>query len=142
MRGGEILGIAGVSGNGQRQLIEALIGQRAATAGQMLVENEPYHARREEMRRHRLFSLPEEPLRNACVAELSVADNMALRNFDQAPISVGGWLRHALVRSQARRLIKEFKVKARGPDAPMRTLSGGNVQRAVSRANFPEMSLC
>ncbi len=131
VRGGEILGVAGVSGNGQRQLIEALIGQRVATAGEVLVENEPYNARREEMRRHRLFALPEEPLRNACVAELSVADNMALRNFDQAPISFGGWVRRALVRSQARRLINEFKVKARGPDVPMRTLSGGNVQRAV-----------
>ncbi len=85
VRGGEIVGIAGVSGNGQRQLVEVLAGQRAAESGEMLVAGDPYHARREEMRRHKMSLLPEEPLKNACVGGMSVADNIAFREFDRAP---------------------------------------------------------
>jgi general nucleoside transport system ATP-binding protein len=128
---GEIVGVAGVAGNGQRELVEALMGQREPTAGELRVGGQPYHARRSEMRRHRVFSLPEEPLRNACVGSLSVADNMALRNFDRPPLSAGSFLRRGAVRAQSKRLIGEYKVKTPGPDAPIRTLSGGNVQRAV-----------
>src|SRR5947209_2526489 len=65
-RGGEIVGIAGVSGNGQRELVEALIGQRTPAGGELLVGCEPFHATRAEIRRLRVFSLPEEPLRDAC----------------------------------------------------------------------------
>lgn len=128
---GEIVGVAGVSGNGQRQLVEALIGQREPTAGEVQVEGERYRATRAEMRRHKVFSLPEEPLRNACVAGLSIAENMALRNFDRPPLAAGAFLRRGALRAQSKRLIVDYKVKTPGPDAPMRTLSGGNVQRAV-----------
>lgn len=131
VRAGEILGVAGVSGNGQRELVEALIGQRAVAGGEIRVNGEPYAATRAQMARHRVFSLPEEPLRNACVGALGVADNLALRNFDRAPLAFGPWLRRGALRAQARRLIAEFKVKTTGPEAPMATLSGGNVQRAV-----------
>ena len=128
---GEIVGVAGVSGNGQRQLVEALIGQREPVAGEVQVEGQPYRATRAEMRRHKVFSLPEEPLRNACVGSLSVAENMALRNFDRPPLAAGAFLLRSAVRAQSKRLIVDYKVKTPGPDAPMRTLSGGNVQRAV-----------
>jgi simple sugar transport system ATP-binding protein len=128
---GEILGVAGVSGNGQRELVEALIGQREAVSGTVRIGGEPYRARRGEMARHRVFSLPEEPLRNASVAALSVAENMALRNFDRAPLAAGPWLKRRQMLAQSMRLIGEYKVKTRGPEAPLRTLSGGNVQRAV-----------
>ena len=131
LRAGEIVGVAGVSGNGQRELVEALIGQRDPVAGEIRMEGEPYTATRAEMRKHRVFSLPEEPLRNACVGSLSVADNMALRNFDRPPLAAGAFLRRGAIRTQSTKLIAEFKVKAPGPDAPIRTLSGGNVQRAV-----------
>jgi ABC-type uncharacterized transport system ATPase subunit len=131
VRAGEIVGVAGVSGNGQRELVEALIGQRAPVAGEIRMEGEPYAATRSEMRKHRVFSLPEEPLRNACVAGLSVADNMALRNFDQSPLAAGAFLRRGAILAQSNRLIADYKVKTTGPDAPIRSLSGGNVQRAV-----------
>jgi len=131
VRAGEIVGLAGVSGNGQRELVEALIGQRPSVAGEIRVEGERYGATRAEMRKHRVFSLPEEPLRNACVGSLSVADNMALRNFDRSPLAAGAFLRRSAIRAQSSRLIVEYKVKTPGPDAPIRTLSGGNVQRAV-----------
>ena len=138
VRGGEIVGVAGVSGNGQRELVEALIGQRARAGGEILVSGEPFHATRGEIRRHRVFSLPEEPLRNACVPGLSVAENMTLRNFDRPPQSSGPWLRRGALRAQAERWIDAFGVKTQGADAPMATLSGGNVQRAVLARELSE----
>ena len=128
---GEIVGVAGVSGNGQRELVEALVGQRAPVAGEIRVAGRVFRATRKEIDEHRAFSLPEEPLRNACVPTMSVAENMALRSFDRAPLAAGPWLRRRALREQGRRLIADFKVRAEGPDAPMATLSGGNVQRAV-----------
>ena len=91
IRGGEIVGVAGVSGNGQRQLIEVLAGQREAESGTIYLQGEHYHATREEMRHNHLSVLPEEPLKNACVARMSVADNLAFREFDRAPFAAGGW---------------------------------------------------
>ncbi len=128
---GEILGIAGVSGNGQRELVEALVGQRQRSAGRVAVMDQPYAARREENHRLKVRSLPEEPLRNACVGELSVAQNMALRDFDLPPLCQGGRLRFGAWRSRAREWIAGYGIKTQGENAPIRSLSGGNVQRAV-----------
>jgi simple sugar transport system ATP-binding protein len=132
VRAGEIVGVAGVSGNGQRELVETLAGQRHAQAGRILVHGQPYGATRREMIRHKIACLPEEPLRNACVSEMSVAENMALRSFDQPPASPDGVrLERRPMRDVARRLIEAYRVKTPGPDAPIKALSGGNVQRAV-----------
>ncbi len=128
---GEILGVAGVSGNGQRELVEALVGQRPRLSGQVTVAGQPYAATRAENRALKVRSLPEEPLRNACVADLSVAENMALRDFDRAPLTRGGVLNFPAWRSRAREWIGEYGVKTQGESAPIRSLSGGNVQRAV-----------
>jgi simple sugar transport system ATP-binding protein len=131
VRCGEILGVAGVSGNGQRELVEALVGQRARLAGQVRVMGEPYNATRLENRRLKVRSLPEEPLRNACVGNLSVAENMALRDFDQTPLSRYGVFNFTAWRQRARDWITEYGVKTQGENAPIASLSGGNVQRAV-----------
>ena len=139
---GEIVGIAGVSGNGQHELVEALIGQRQAAAGEIRVGGRMYTATRREIRECRVYSLPEEPLRSACVPGMSVAENMALRNFDQAPLASGPWLRRGPMLEQATRWIGAFKVRTAGPDAAITTLSGGNVQRAVlARELSEEVSL-
>ncbi len=130
VRRGEVLGIAGVSGNGQRELVEALVGQRPRSAGSVTVMGQPFFARRSENRLLKLRALPEEPLRSACVGELSVAANMALRDFDQPPLNQG-WLRFGAWRERARAWIAEYGVKTRGENAPIASLSGGNVQRAV-----------
>lgn len=131
VQAGEILGVAGVSGNGQRELVEALVGQRTRLSGSVTVMGKPYTATRAENRMLKVRSLPEEPLRSACVGDLSVAENMALRDFDQPPLRVAGLLRFAAWRSRARAWIAEYGVKTQGEDAPIRSLSGGNVQRAV-----------
>ena len=131
VRAGEILGLAGVSGNGQRELVEALAGQRRPASGGIAIRNIRYGATRGEIRALRVCGLPEEPLRNACVATMSVADNMAFRNFDVPPIARGPWLLGRFMLDQAQRLISQFNVKTSGPRAQIGTLSGGNVQRAV-----------
>ncbi|RZL82151.1 MAG: ATP-binding cassette domain-containing protein, partial [Variovorax sp.] len=117
VRAGEILGVAGVSGNGQRELVEALVGQRPRLAGKVSVRGQPYLARREDNHLLKVRSLPEEPLRNACVGDLSVAENMALRDFDQPPLAsagFGGLLRFPVWRSRAREWIAEYGVKTQG----------------------------
>ncbi|MES2956850.1 MAG: ABC transporter ATP-binding protein [Pseudomonadota bacterium] len=130
VRVGEILGIAGVSGNGQRELVEAIVGQRPRLAGQVFVAGQPYGARRHENHALGLRALPEEPLKSASVAELSVSHNMALRDFDQAPLT-RRWLRFGAWSERARAWIGEYGIKTRGEHAPIGSLSGGNVQRAV-----------
>ena len=132
VRAGEILGIAGVSGNGQRELVEVLAGQRQATSGQVRVNGEVYRATRSEMVRHRVFVLPEEPLRNACVPHMSVAENLSLRTFDRSPQALGGWLlNYQAMRRMAQRLVKDFSIKTPSVDTPVVNLSGGNIQRTV-----------
>ena len=128
---GEILGLAGVSGNGQRELMQAITGQRRRLSGMVRVHGTSYQGTRQQNRQLKVRSLPEEPLLNACVPDMSVADNMALRQFDEAPHSRAGWLNGASIREMARRWIGEYGVKTPGAHAPIRALSGGNVQRAV-----------
>jgi simple sugar transport system ATP-binding protein len=132
IRAGEIVGVAGVSGNGQRQLIEVLAGQREAESGEIHMQGQLYHATRKEMRQNNLSVLPEEPLKNACVARMSVADNLAFRDFDRAPYAVGGWwLNRAQFHEDANRKISLYKIKTRSDDTAIGELSGGNVQRTV-----------
>jgi len=69
---------------------------------------------------------------------MSVAENMALRNFDRAPLVIGPLVRRRALREQAERWIAEFKVATQGVDAPMSTLSGGNIQRAVLARELSE----
>ncbi len=138
VRPGEIVGFAGVSGNGQRELVEALVGQRAPVGGDVRIDGVPYRASRNQIRFFGAFSLTEEPLRSACVPGMTVAENMALRTFDRPPIATGPWLSRGPLRAQAERWIAQFRVQTEGPDAPMATLSGGNVQRAVLARELSE----
>ena len=131
VRAGEIVGMAGVSGNGQRELMQSLTGQRVREGGSVRVDGRPYRATRSQNHLYAVRSLPEEPLANACVGELGVGSNMALRGFDRAPLSRSGWMLWRRISQRARELIAEYGVKTQGEKAAIRTLSGGNVQRAV-----------
>jgi simple sugar transport system ATP-binding protein len=132
VRGGEILGIAGVSGNGQRELVEVLAGQRDLAAGGIAVHGETFTPTRAANTRLHIACLPEEPVRNACVAEMSVAYNLALRGYHAAPLAgMGWWRRGGAVKRHAQAAIAAYQIKAGSPDAPVSSLSGGNVQRLV-----------
>jgi simple sugar transport system ATP-binding protein len=134
---GEILGVAGVSGNGQKELVEVLAGQRVASAGKISINGAPYEARRAEMRKHRVFCLPEEPLRNGCVGRMSVAENLAFRTFDESPFARAGFIQSGPMRTAASELIDAYRIKTSSPDAPVETLSGGNIQRMILARELP-----
>ncbi len=132
VKAGEIVGIAGISGNGQKELAEVLAGQRRLEKGEVRIKGVAYHATRNESRTAKLAFIPEEPLQNACVAKMTVAENLGLRRFD---IDEGGakrfWLSKSRTRRYASELVSAFKVKTASLETPIGSLSGGNVQRAV-----------
>merc|ERR1711969_544095 len=132
VRAGEIVGIAGISGNGQTRLVELISGQARPDGGEIRVKGKAYDASRAAAQAMKVRCLPEEPLRNACVGKMSVAENLAFRAFDRAP---DGKPRRLLdksgMRREAERLIAAYAVKTQSPSARIETLSGGNVQRAV-----------
>lgn len=128
----EIVGIAGVSGNGQRQLVEVLAGQRQASGGQVRVHGERYRATRAEMRRHRFNVLPEMPLHNACVGTMTTAENLAFRIFDRPPVAFARvFVSWRSLKHRARALIERYRIRPTAPSARIGNLSGGNIQRAV-----------
>jgi general nucleoside transport system ATP-binding protein len=132
VRAGEIVGIAGVSGNGQSALVEVLAGQRPMRDGRLFIHDKPFEPVRKAFDRFKVFGLPEEPLKNATVPRMSVAENMAFRAFDKPPLaSFGWWLSPSPIRARAVDLIERYKVKTVSADSAIETLSGGNVQRAV-----------
>ncbi len=129
---GEILGIAGVSGNGQRELIQAIGGQREIEGGSISAFGVPYRPSRGGIRSAGLFTLPEEPLENAAVPRLSVAENLALRSFERPPLSRFGFLLdQAAIRRSAEDAVRRFSIRTPSVRTPVRNLSGGNVQRLV-----------
>ena len=131
VRAGEIVGIAGISGNGQMELMEILAGQRPLEAGEVRVNGEAFGASRAEARRHNVRYLPEEPLRNACAPRMSVAENIAFRTFDLNGRGTRFWLAGGEMGRLAAELVAAFKVKTASLASPIAALSGGNVQRAV-----------
>jgi simple sugar transport system ATP-binding protein len=129
---GEIVGIAGVSGNGQSALVEALAGQRRLSDGEIRIHGQSFAPTRAAFDKFKVFGLPEEPLKNATVPRMSVAENLAFRAFDKPPVaSLGWWMSPGPMRQRADELIALYRIKTTSPDAPIETLSGGNVQRAV-----------
>ena len=132
IRAGEIVGIAGVSGNGQSALIEVLSGQRPFQSGRLRADCQAFLPTRAAMARYKVFSLPEEPLKNATVPQMSVAENIAFRTFDRPPIArTKWWLSLGAMRRQARDLVSRYRIQTPSTEAPVENLSGGNVQRTV-----------
>jgi general nucleoside transport system ATP-binding protein len=132
LHGGEIFGIAGVSGNGQRELVQVLSGQRRPDHGEIRIDGLPYSATRKEMSRLHFNCLPEEPLRNACVPRMNLTENLALRTFDRPSFTRWRWfLNTKAQKAHAQDLIKRYRVRPPEPGRRIDTLSGGNVQRLV-----------
>jgi ABC-type uncharacterized transport system ATPase subunit len=129
---GEIVGVAGVSGNGQDELVEVLAGQRELSGGKLFVGGKPYLPTREQIRVQKVRLLPEAPLKNACVSHMTVSENMAFRSFDETPITRGRWfLNKPAMRAKAEKAVADYRVKTPSTETPIGNLSGGNVQRAV-----------
>ena len=131
VRAGEVVGLAGVSGNGQRELLQALSGEdRRAPPASVLIAGQA--AGRLSPARRRALGLhfvPEERLGRGAVPEMSLAHNLLLTR-DEA-VGALGWLRTGRLRTQAAQIIERFQVRAAGPGAPARSLSGGNLQKFI-----------
>ena len=126
-RAGEVVGIAGVSGNGQRELMYALSGEDTAMVelfGKRVARLGP--GRRRALGLH---FVPEERLGRGAVPSLGLAHNLMLTRREA--VGRGGWIRMGALREQAARIIRQFNVRAGGPDAPARSLSGGNLQKFI-----------
>ena len=133
VRAGEIVGIAGVDGNGQSELIDAIAGLLKIESGRVVVGGrECVRASAREMLDAGLGHIPEDRQRRGLVLEFSIAENIALHDYAKPPDSRWGWLYpHRLV-ARAARLIKEFDVRGGGPLTRAGGLSGGNQQKVVA----------
>ncbi len=126
---GEIVGIAGISGNGQRELMARLAGETPSEAGAILLDGAPIGALGPRARRaHGLRYVPEERLRHGAVPEMSLAENTLLTG---EALQARGFIRPAAMQSFAERVIARFKVKAPGAEARAGSLSGGNLQKFI-----------
>ncbi|MFN8442437.1 MAG: ABC transporter ATP-binding protein [Caldilineaceae bacterium] len=134
---GEVLGIAGVEGNGQTELAEVLSGLKAASGGEILVNGQSIasHGAR-EVRQAGVAHIPEDRLTNGAALTASIADNLVVDRYRNAPFTNGFALSPAQIRQQAEALIKEFDIRTDSPDAPMRSLSGGNMQKVIVAREF------
>jgi simple sugar transport system ATP-binding protein len=131
LRAGEILGIAGVSGNGQQELMAALSGEdrRALPGSLQLFGQYIGQASPRARRKLGLHFVPEERLGRGAVPTLSLAQNTLLTRTEA--VGRSGWLHTADVQALASALIRRFNVKAGGPDAAAKSLSGGNLQKFI-----------
>jgi simple sugar transport system ATP-binding protein len=131
VRSGEVVGLAGVSGNGQRELMWALSGEDTRADPDVIeVAGQPAgHSGPQARRQLGLHFVPEERLGRGAVPTLSLAHNLLLTRSEA--LSTGGWIRIGALAEQARSIIARFNVKAAGPDATARSLSGGNLQKFI-----------
>jgi len=131
VRPGEIVGIAGVSGNGQPQLISAVTGLEAAT-GEVVVAGRDVSGLSIAQRRSAGISyVPEDRPLTGTAPAASIAENIVFGRHRGAAASKRGFLRKEAIRAQARRLIEQFRVKAASEQVPVGSLSGGNMQKVV-----------
>ena len=131
VRAGEVVGIAGVSGNGQRELLYALSGEDTRATPDSIRVAEQAAGRLGPGRRRALglHFVPEERLGRGAVPSMSLAHNLLLTRREA--VGRGGWLRTGVLRDQARAIIERFQVRAGGPGAAARSLSGGNLQKFI-----------
>lgn len=131
IRAGEVFGIAGVSGNGQRELAECLAGLRKVTAGEIVIDGQDVtHAPLTE-RMEAAAYIPEERMRDGAIKEFSVQENLFLRDHCSPKFTFGFFLRVSKMAARARDLVKEFNVKTPQLETPIKNLSGGNIQKLI-----------
>jgi len=132
LRAGEILGLAGVSGNGQRELAQALTGLRPVRKGKVFLQDrEVTSATPIERMVLGLSYIPEERMRDGAIREFSVADNIILQDHDKSPYVHSIFLDFKAIRNDAKRLVEAFNVKTPTIDTPIKNLSGGNIQKLI-----------
>jgi simple sugar transport system ATP-binding protein len=139
VRHGEILGIAGVEGNGQTELVEVLTGLRPATAGTVALGGTSLLGKTpKDVRELGVCYIPEDRRERGLILPYSVADNLIFGIEDKSPFSRGGVFDFRRILQYARELIPKFDIRPPRPEVPVGTLSGGNQQKVVLAREFSE----
>ncbi len=132
VRAGEIVGLAGVSGNGQREFAEAVAGLRTSTSGSIRLEGIELVGRGPSDARHAgLAYVPEERMRDGVIGDFTVSDNLMLIDYRDPAYSRWGFLRSGVIGRHCRELVSAFSVKTPGLGTPAHNLSGGNIQKLI-----------
>jgi len=132
VRAGEIVGVAGVEGNGQSELVEALTGLRTVTGGRVMVRGRDMtNGTTRAIREAGVAYIPEDRLRQGVAAAGSIRDNLALDGYYHRPLAHGPWLSPRRVAAYARGLVARYDIRTRDPRLPVSSLSGGNMQKLV-----------
>jgi len=132
VRAGEVLGIAGVQGNGQTELVEAVMGLRPAAAGTIVLQGRPLTGQRtKDILRSGVGYIPEDRSVDGLVKDFTVAENLVLDVYDQPPFGSGLTLRPDAIARSAQERVAEFDVRTSSPQAAVATLSGGNQQKVI-----------
>jgi simple sugar transport system ATP-binding protein len=132
VRSGEIVGLAGVSGNGQRELAEVVAGLRPTTGGSITLAGASIAGQSpRRIMELGLSYIPEERMRDGVIKEFTVSENLILREFDIPPYSRSGFLNRGTIRRNSKELVKAFSVKTPSLETPAKNLSGGNIQKMV-----------
>jgi simple sugar transport system ATP-binding protein len=129
LHAGEIVGIAGVDGNGQSHLVQSILGTRKLAAGEVRIQDAPAGPLRARL--EKVAFIAEDRQREALVMPLSIEENLLLKDYRTPRFSTLGWLRLRAWRTQSRALMEQFDVRAPGPLAAVARLSGGNQQKVV-----------
>ena len=132
VRAGEIVGIAGIDGNGQSELIQAITGLRKVKSGKISIKGEDVtHYSPRKITELSVGHVPEDRHRDGMILDMTVAENFALQTYYKEPISKNGILNYSKINEKARQLMEEFDVRGAGELIPGKSLSGGNQQKAV-----------
>ncbi|MFV1999594.1 MAG: ABC transporter ATP-binding protein [Acidimicrobiia bacterium] len=137
IRAGEIVGIAGVQGNGQTELVESITGLRPSLGGTVELEGEDVTTKSpRSIHNKHVAHVPEDRQKSGLVLPFTVTENIVLDSYHQPPISRGLQMNWSAARDQANRLVKEYDVRTPGIDVLVSTLSGGNQQKVIVAREF------
>jgi len=132
LRSNEIIGIAGVSGNGQSQLADIISGLISNYTGEILLDsNRLLNIRPRRMIREGVGRIPDDRIGTGLISDMSVMENIASKSYDQFPFSKRGILRFKAIAARAEKLVKKFDVRCPDINIPVQKLSGGNMQKLI-----------
>ncbi|MGT2665789.1 ABC transporter ATP-binding protein [Streptococcus rifensis] len=132
VRAGEIVGIAGIDGNGQSELIQAITGLRKVKSGEIWIKGENVVGKSpRKITEMQVSHVPEDRHRDGLILDMTIAENISLQTYYKEPISKNGILNYNKINEKARQLMEEFDVRAASETVPAKALSGGNQQKAI-----------
>ncbi|AZI43018.1 ABC transporter ATP-binding protein [Deinococcus psychrotolerans] len=131
LRAGEIIGVAGVAGNGQSELVEVLAGLHHLQAGEIKLDGQPLSQNARAIFESGVAHIPEDRIHMGTVPSMTVAENLALRDYAKPPLARGAVRDLGALDAHAKNMVKAFDISTPGVDTPSRLLSGGNIQKII-----------